>query len=127
MARLGNQSVEQIPADLVQTGTAASGAGVTITLPAVVGSFHYITGLEIQQYAASAQTAAATPVIVTTTNMGSQTYNFDTALAAGVSQRFQQQTMLPIKSAVIGTATVVTCPAIAGVIWNVNVRYYAAP
>lgn len=127
MARLGNQAVESIPADLNVTGTAASGSGVTVSLPLVVGSFHYLADIEIQQYAASAQTGGATPVVVTTTNLGGVTFNFDSALAIGASQRLIKEPTIPIKSAVVGTATTIVCPAVVGVIWNVNVHFYAAP
>lgn len=127
MAVLGATPVELVSSSSVLTGTAASGSAVTITLPATAGRNHYITSLEIQQYAASALTGGATPTIVTTTNLPvAVTFNFDTALGVGVSQRLQLAPSAALKSLTAGVATTIVCPATSNVIWNVNVAFYTA-
>ena len=124
----GGSEITAIQAsDLLVTGTAASGTGVTITLPAVASKFHYITLIEIRQYAAAALTGGATPVVVTSTNLpGSVAWTFDTALAIGVSQAQIFVPTAPLKSSVANTNSVITCPATTSVIWRVNVYYFAA-
>lgn len=108
-------------------GTAAAGAALTVTLPAVVGKNHFITFLQIVAYAAAATTGVATPVVVTTTNMpGGDAYTFPTALAIGTVAEQKYEAGRPIKSAVANTATTIVCPATTGVIWRVNVDYYVA-
>jgi len=65
------------PSQLVVTGTATTGTGVTITLPSVSGQFHYLSFLEITKYFTLANLASATPLVVTTTNLpGSLAFTF---------------------------------------------------
>lgn len=83
--------------------------------------------IEIRQYAAAALTGGATPTLVTSTNIpGSVVWTFDTALAIGVSQSQIFTSTTPLKSSVINTNTVITCPATTNVIWRVSVWYFAA-
>lgn len=125
-------AVRNIPkaADLAVTATAAAAAGVTLTLPAAgAGLFHYITSLEITLFAAAAGTAAATPVIVTSTNLpGSLAWSFE-AKAAAVGERasIMVPLLVPLKVSAANTATTIVCPASASRIWRVNATYYAAP
>jgi len=120
--------VQEVAAALAQTGTAASGTGVTVTLPAVAAQFHYITMIEIVRYAAAALTGSATPLLVTTTNLpGSPVFDFQTAGAIGTSERQLWNPNKALKSSVVNTATTIVCPATTGVIWRVNVWYVAAP
>lgn len=115
------------PSALAVTGTAAAGAGVTVTLPAVASQFHYLTLVEIRQYAAAALTGGATPVIVTSTNLpGSPAWTFQTALAIGTSEVQLYVPVTPLRSAVVNTNTTIVCPATPNVIWRVNVFYIAA-
>lgn len=119
---------QEVAAALGVTAVGASGAAVTLTLPAVAAQFHYITLIEIVKYAAAALTGAAAPVTVTTTNLpGSPAFTFTTAGAIGTSERDTYASMKAIKSAVVNTATTIVCPATTGVIWRVNVWYVAAP
>ena len=120
--------VQEVAAALGVTAVGASGAAVTLTLPAVAAQFHYITFIEIVKYAAAALTGAATPVTVTTTNLpGTPAFTFTTAGAIGTSERDIYNPNKAIKSAVVNTATTIVCPATTGVIWRVNVWYVASP
>lgn len=111
--------------DQCQSVTGASGAAVTVTLPASSGQFHYIAAIEITKFAVATLTASATPTVVTTTNLpGSLAWTFDTAGAIGTTvQRFNTYEQ-PLKSSVVNTATTIVCPATTSVIWRVNVHYY---
>lgn len=114
-------------ASLLVTATAATGVAVTATLPAVVSNFHYITLIEITKYFTLANAASATPLVVTTTNLpGPLVITFGQPLGTigTVDNRIYQQNC-PLKSSVVNTATTIVCPATAGIIWRVNVWYYA--
>lgn len=120
--------VAERPAILAVTQTGLSGAAVTATLPAAgVGTFHYITLIQIVKFAAALLTAGTTPVLVTTTNMpGSPIFSFNAdAAAAGTSQIQQFEPAMPIGHGGANTATTIVCPATTGIIWRVNVWYRA--
>lgn len=122
------QAVQEVAAALCVTAVGASGAAVTLTLPAVAAQFHYITFIEIVKYAVAALTGAATPVTVTTTNLpGTPAFTFTTAGAIGTSERDVYNPNKAIRSTAINTATTIVCPATTSVIWRVNVWYVAAP
>ena len=116
------------PSALTVTATGASGAAVTLTLPAVGGQFHYITHIRVQLYAAAARTGGAAPVVVTSTNLpGSLAYTFETAQAIGTSvERVTELSGNPLKSSAAGVATTIVCPVASGGIWRVTAHYYAA-
>ncbi len=115
-------------ASLAVTATGAAAAAVTLTLPAVVAQFHYITLVEIIRYAAVAITGVATPLLVTTTNLpGNPVFDFQTAGAIGTSERQLWNPNKALKSSVVNTVSTIVCPATNGVIWRVNVWYVAAP
>jgi hypothetical protein len=122
-------TVYQQGASLVQSVTAATGVAVTVTLPAVAGQFHYITLIEIVKYFTVANAASATPLVVTTTNLpGSLAFTFGQPLGTvGTTDRMLHNPNSPLKSSVVNTATTIVCPATTGIIWRVNVYYYAAP
>ena len=68
------------------TATAAISTGVTLTLAAPGAAlFQYLSTLEITMFAGAALTAAATPTLVTTTNLpGSPVFSFSIpAMAQG--------------------------------------------
>ncbi len=116
------------PLVLAQSGTAAAGTGVTLTLPAVAGQFHYIGMIEVVQFASALLVAAATPVLVTTTNLPSTpTFSLTaTALAAGAVERVIYTFDAPLKSSVVNTNTTIVAPATTSVIWRLNCWYYAS-
>ena len=124
----GFQRVKPDAAVLTVTGTAAAAAGVTVTLAAVAGQFHYITFIEIEKLFSAANAAAAAPLVVTTTNLpGNPAFSFgQPAGAIGGSDTKVYVIPRPLKSSVVNTNTTIVCPATAGIIWRVNVFYYAA-
>lgn len=115
-------------ATLGVSATAASGVAVTATLPAAgAGLYHYITGIDMELYAAAARTGGATPVSVTSTNLpGSPAWNFPTAQAIGVVDRFDIPIAAPIKASAANTATTIVAPIATTGIWRINVSYYTA-
>lgn len=114
-------------ANLWVTGTAATGVALTVTLPAVASQFHHIKLLEIEAYTTAARTGSATPVLVTSTNLpGSPVWTFATAAAIGTTDSKVYTFDSALNSSVAGTATTIVCPATTGVIWRVNVSYFAS-
>lgn len=116
------------PSTLCVTGTAAAGQGVTLTLPAIAGQFHYLTYLSIVRYATAAVTGTATPILVTSSNLpGSPVWTFARAQAVGTTDT---QTLPlagnPLRSLVLSTASTIACPGTASVIWRVTAIYYGA-
>ena len=118
------------PSDGHVTNTGAAAAAVTLTLAAPpVGLYHHITRLIIQRHATALLTAAATPVIVTTTNLpGSRAFSIpaDAALQGTVYSEICEPAA-PIRSAVAATATTIVCPGTTGVIWRVAADFITAP
>jgi len=117
---------KNLPSTSCVTATGAVGAGVTATLPAVLGLYHYITNIRIEKFAVATLTAAATPVIGTTTNLaGTRAYSFDaSAQVQGTLQEKVDSPVVPIKSTTANTATTFVCPATTNVIWRVTIDYY---
>lgn len=125
-----DDSLQGMTTPLVVTSVGASGASVTLTLPAPgAGLRQYLTYLAINRFAAAALTAAATPVTVTTTNIpGSLAFSFaaDAALQ-GTLDRWREDFAFPLASSAQNTATTIVCPATTNVIWRVTAGYYNAP
>ncbi len=125
-----DNSLVGLATPLIVTSVGASGAAVTLTLPAPgAGLRQYLTYLGINRFAAAALTAAAAPVTVTTTNLpGSLAFSFaaDAALQ-GTIDRWREDFAYPIPSAVQNTATTIVCPITTGVIWRLTAGYYVAP
>ena len=122
--------VAQTPSTTSVTNTGAAAAAVTLTIAAAgAGLFHYISHIEISKFATAVLTAAATPVLVTTTNLnGNPTIDFSAGAEAQGTQVVRQiAPAIPIKSAVANTATTIVCPATTSIIWRVSVFYYIAP
>lgn len=123
------QPISLLPGDapkatLAVTATGVAGAGVTLTLPAVAAQFHYITMLEVLAYTTVARVGGAVPIIITTTNLpGGPAFTFGTAAAVGTVDRYNYVHAMPLRSAVINTATTIVCPATVSVVWRVNVWY----
>lgn len=113
-------------ATLMVTATAAVSTAVTATLPAVAGLRHYIDRIDVIRSATAALTAAAAPVLVTTTNIpGTPALTFGSD-AGGVGVDKIQSIDFGasgMAASAAGTATTVVCPVYTGVIWRVNVAY----
>jgi hypothetical protein len=116
---------------LAATAVGASGAAVTLTLPAPgAGLRHYLTALRIRRFAAATLTAAATPVTITTTNLpGSIAFTVGAeALAQGVAPlEVVEDFAFPLMATAQNTATTVVCPATTNVIWRATAWYQVAP
>ena len=108
--------------------TGISGAAVTATLPAPpADKFHYITGIDIELYAAVARIGAAAPIVVTTNNFpGAIAWCFPTAGAVGTIDRYEMPISAPLKMLNAATVSSIVCPAALNGIWRVNVTYYIA-
>jgi hypothetical protein len=125
-----DQSLQGMVTSNLGTATGASGAAVTLTLAAPgAGLRHYLTYLSINRFAAAALTAAATPVVVTTTNLpGSLAFSIpaDAALQ-GTLDRWREDFAYPLATSALNTATTIVCPTTTGVIWRVTAGFYVAP
>ena len=120
-----NMLAVQKPATLYGTNTGASAAAVTLTLPAVAGFRHVLKTLSVVRSATALLTAAATPVVVTTTNIpGSPALTFGAdAAAQGADKEVKLDCGNGILTTAINTATTIVCPATTGVIWRTNAAY----
>lgn len=117
---------EVLPSALGVTVTAAAGAAATLTIPSGgAGLFHYIDYIEVVHCAAALGTAAATPVLVTTTNLpGNPILSCRAdAFAQGSREVHRIGNAVPIKSTTAATATTVVMPATPNVIWRANAFY----
>ena len=115
-----------LPTTLHVTNTGLVNAAVTATLPVPgAGLFHYITRIHVKKYFATVGLAAATPQLVTTTNLpGARVLSFATAGALGATAEETIANAQPIRSTTANTATTIVCPAALDAIWRVSVDYY---
>lgn len=115
------------PATTAATNTGVAGAAVTLTVAAGgVGLFHYFTRIQVQRIATALMTAAATPVLVTTTNLpGTRVLSIPAdAAAQGTIYTELISPTQPLKSTAANTATTIVCPATPNAIWRVTADYY---
>lgn len=115
---------------LAVTATGAAGAAVTLTLPAPgAGLRQYITYLSINRFATALLTAAATPVVVTTTNLpGSLAFSLPAdAAPQGDLYPWREDFAYAFAASAQNTATTIVCPATTSVIWRATAGYYVAP
>lgn len=112
------------------TTTAAAGAAATLTLPAPgVGLRQYVAGIQIERFAAALLTAAATPTVITTTNLpGSLAFSVPAdAAAQGVVSTIIREYSRAIAASAQNTAATIVAPVTTGVIWRLTSNYYVAP
>jgi hypothetical protein len=117
------------PATVLGTIQGAVGVASTLTLASPgTGLYHNITRLAITRFATVLLTAAATPVVVTTTNMpGSLAFTIPAdAAAVGTVWEKEIDFSAPVKSLAAATATTFVGPATAGVIWRLTAYGYLA-
>jgi hypothetical protein len=130
VAQLDDSLVAELT-PLVVTATGAAGAAVTLTIPATGQALRpYLTSLFISRFAATALTASATPVVITTTNLpGALAFTAPAdGVALGVVTPIVDQNFgFPIATSAQNTATTIVLPATPGVIWRATVGYYLAP
>lgn len=121
-----NTAINAKPSTLLATATGAASAAVTATLPAVVGLRHIIDFIVVTRSATVALTAAATPLVVTTTNLpGSPAITVGAdAAAIGVDKEVRLDFgSSGLAATVLGTATTVVAPVATGSIWRITVAY----
>ncbi len=112
------------------TATGAVGAAVTLTLPAPgAGLRHYMTYLSVSRFAATALTAAAAPVFVTTSNLpGGLAFSLAAdAAAQGTLAPLREDFAYPLAASTQNAPTTITAPLTTGVIWRLTAGYYVAP
>lgn len=118
--------VEDLPSALGVTVTAAIGVAATLTLPAPgVGLFQIINYIEVVHFAGAVGIAAATPVLVTTTNLPGLpilSCRAD-AFLQGSREVHRIGGSRPIKATAANTTVTVVMPATTGVIWRANCSY----
>lgn len=114
----------------VTSASAGANGSVTVTIttptatsPFSTGYYNYITNIHIEMYATGTLTGGSSPVKCTTTNLGGLQYLFQTAEATGTEQVYDVQYANPLQSTQ-AAQTVITCPATASVLWNINVAYF---
>lgn len=109
-------------------GPGSGGAGVVMTLTGVLGFTHSITKLKVYRFATALLTAAAAPVQVTTSNMGSLILPIPAEAAAQGTEYVDDWSpgLSPARGISQNTNTVVTCPATTAVIWTINGAFYFA-
>jgi hypothetical protein len=107
------------------TVTAAAGSIATCTIPAVAGLRHYLTRLSIVKFNAALLTAAATPVLVTTTNLpGTPTFSFPAdAAAQGTISEQSMDFGHGLAATAVNTNTTIVGPATTNIIWRINATY----
>jgi hypothetical protein len=125
-----DDSLQGMVTTTLGTATGVAGAAVTLTIASPgAGLRHYLTYLKITRFATALMTAAATPVIVTTTNLpGSLAFSIPAnAEAQGAASAIQEDFAYPLAASAQGTATTIVCPATTNAIWRVTAGYYIAP
>ncbi len=125
-----NDSLQGAVTPGIGTTTGAAGAAVTLTLAAPgVGLRHYLTYLSMARCATALLTAAAVPVVCTTTNLpGALAFSRSAdALAQGVCDAWREDFAYALASSAQNTATTIVCPATPNVIWRVTAGFYVAP
>jgi hypothetical protein len=123
-----DDSLNRLITPLIVTTTAAVGVGATLTLPAVAGLKHYLTYLRLIKFAAAALTPAATPVLVTTSNLpGTLAFSLPAdAAAQGTEFIYSEDYARPIAASAQGTNTTIVAPPTPNIIWRLSAGYYLA-
>lgn len=121
-----NTAIVGKPSTLFVTATGVVSAAVTATLPAVAGLRHIIDFVQVTRSATAALTAAATPALVTTTNMqGAPALSFgQDAAGIGIDKDVKLDFgSTGMATTALSTATTIVCPVYTGVIWRIYVSY----
>lgn len=122
--------LQNLMTPLIVTATGAASAAVTLTLPAPgAGLRQYLTYLSINRFASALLTAAAAPVVVTTTNLpGALAFSRAAdAAAQGTLDSYREDFSYPIAASAQNTAVTVVAPVTTGVIWRLTGGYFVAP
>lgn len=124
-----DQSLDGLIASGLGTVTAAIGIAATMTLASPgAGLRHYLTYLTINRFAGAALTPAATPVLVTTTNLLGAVFSLPAdAAVQGTIYSLREDFAYPLAGSALATATTIVAPATTGVIWRITAGFYVAP
>jgi hypothetical protein len=112
------------------TATSTIGLIVTATIPNPgPGLRNYVTFVSIDRFAGALLVAAATPVLVTTTNFPvGLTFSAPAEAALqGTISSIRQEFPYPVASAAQNSTTTIVGPATTNVIWRITAGYYVAP
>jgi hypothetical protein len=118
--------VEELPSVLGLTVTAVISTAATLTIPAPgAGLFQIVDYIEVVHFAGAVGTAAATPVLVTTTNIpGNPILSCRAdAFLQGTREVHRIGGSVPFKATTANTAITVVMPLTTGVIWRANAVY----
>jgi hypothetical protein len=125
-----DNSAEGLVTAIIGTTTAAIGVAATLTLGAPgAGLRQYITYLSINRFAGAVLTPAATPVLVTTTNLpGTLVFSIPIEAAAqGTIDRYREDFAYPLAASAQNSSVTIVAPIVTGVIWRLTAGYYVAP
>lgn len=125
-----DDSLQGMVTPTLGTVTAAIGVAATLTLASPgAGLRHYLTYLSINRFAGALLSAAAAPVLVTTTNLpGTLVFSMPAdAAAQGTIYPWREDFAYPLAASAQATATTIVAPATTGVIWRITAGYYVAP
>ena len=113
------------PTTLIVSSTAAAGVLVNASLPAVPNLRHYIDFIRIVRSSSVALVAAAARAVIATTNLpGALAFTIGSdASPQGADKESVTEFANGLAASAINTATAVQAPAVAGVIWRINVGY----
>lgn len=115
--------------DNVEYGAAAANTALTVTIPAVMGKRHAITGISIMR-SATAALAGGASLYITTLNLGDVGWTVGNVMVAGgtssdVSLQLKSNPWIADKPS---TPTVFAFPAPgAAVLWNARINYTLVP
>lgn len=121
-----HMSIAARPTTELISVTAAVGAALTATLPAVPGLRHVLDFVRVTRSATAALTAAATPVLITSSNLPSafaMTMGQDAGGIGVDKEALMDFGGTGLAATAINTASTIICPAYVGVIWRINVGY----
>lgn len=125
-APLNPFTLDQKAATLILTNTGAAGAAVTVTLPSAPGLRHYIDAITIVRSATVLLTAAAVPLVITTTNLpGGLAFTMGADAAAVGADKIISADFGSVGLAAVAAnaATTVVAPVATGSIWRLTVAY----
>jgi hypothetical protein len=124
-----SQAEALFPPDPPSTHSATGAAGVAVTLSIPLpgaGLFNRLTSIRVEAYATAATVGAATPIVVTTTNLpNAPAFIIPTAIPIGEVRSAIMEDA--VKSSVAATATTIVAPATPSIIWRITAVNVVTP
>lgn len=120
-----------LPASVSISSVGVSGGAATLTIstptsgvgPYSAGYYTYVSHIHIEGYMTASSTASVTPMTCTTTNLQSLAFNFAMNQSTGTLLVIDMPLDNPIQGT-IASNVAVSCPAKAGVLWNLILTYF---